>query len=431
MKTCLKCGKEFKIKIKINGKIKNLGNRKYCIECSPFGVHNTKQFHLSDSEKNERRKLWKREKRQYIPDEMRERIISLYKDGFSYKDILSKIDTSSATICKVISESGIKRSISEANKLAKLQGKGQLTDEGRRRLSENGKKAVMSGNKIWTKPEKVFKTILNEENIGVKFPEIVKGCLSLNDDENAVVIFQYPLQRYLCDFYDTEYNVVYQINGDYWHANPLLYDHNNLTKVQKNNVHHDKNRKIYIEGKGIKIIDIWESEIYWNKDLVKEKIREVRKQGNPSVLHTELAGIVTQTSHHNDEEWNKKVKDMWFKKDKKVNSLGTRDENGKFIKRETKIYKLICKNQICKKEFETAVKKQKYCCLECKGIYQRRAIRPSKEELEREVSSMPMTHIGKKYGVSDNAIKKWCKSYGIVLENRRGYWQKVEANNNL
>lgn len=50
--------------------------------------------------------------------------------------------------------------------------------------------------------------------------------------------------------------------------------------------------------------------------------------------------------------------------------------------------------------------------------------RPSKEELEKMISEIPMTRIGLKYGVSNSAIKKWCRDYGIELENRRGYWAK-------
>ncbi len=53
--------------------------------------------------------------------------------------------------------------------------------------------------------------------------------------------------------------------------------------------------------------------------------------------------------------------------------------------------------------------------------------RPSKEELKRMVSEMPMTRIGEKYGVSSNAVKKWCKSYGIQLENRLGFWTKKKG----
>lgn len=42
---CLKCGNEFKILTKIDGKIKNLSSRKYCLSCSPFNQRNTKKIH--------------------------------------------------------------------------------------------------------------------------------------------------------------------------------------------------------------------------------------------------------------------------------------------------------------------------------------------------------------------------------------------------
>lgn len=43
----------------------------------------------------------------------------------------------------------------------------------------------------------------------------------------------------------------------------------------------------------------------------------------------------------------------------------------------------------------------------------RSAVKPSKELLEEQISTMPMTVVGKLYGVSDNAVRKWAKSYGI------------------
>ncbi len=42
---------------------------------------------------------------------------------------------------------------------------------------------------------------------------------------------------------------------------------------------------------------------------------------------------------------------------------------------------------------------------------QRKVVRPSKEELEKMISEMPMVAIGKKYGVTDNAVRKWVKYY--------------------
>lgn len=46
MPTCAKCNSHFKVNILIDGKMKNLGSRKYCLTCSPFGRHNTKKIHL-------------------------------------------------------------------------------------------------------------------------------------------------------------------------------------------------------------------------------------------------------------------------------------------------------------------------------------------------------------------------------------------------
>jgi predicted RNA-binding Zn-ribbon protein involved in translation (DUF1610 family) len=60
--------------------------------------------------------------------------------------------------------------------------------------------------------------------------------------------------------------------------------------------------------------------------------------------------------------------------------------------------------------------------------YKRRKVdRPSKEELEQLIQSKPILQIGKQYGVSDNSVRKWARSYGIVLPNRRGYWQKLNS----
>ncbi len=44
MKTCVKCKREFEGFIIINGIRKNLQHRRFCLECSPWGRHNTKKL---------------------------------------------------------------------------------------------------------------------------------------------------------------------------------------------------------------------------------------------------------------------------------------------------------------------------------------------------------------------------------------------------
>ncbi len=43
-KICVKCKSEFSSIAIIDGKRKNLQNRNYCLECSPWGLHNTKKI---------------------------------------------------------------------------------------------------------------------------------------------------------------------------------------------------------------------------------------------------------------------------------------------------------------------------------------------------------------------------------------------------
>ena len=77
----------------------------------------------------------------------------------------------------------------------------------------------------------------------------------------------------------------------------------------------------------------------------------------------------------------------------------------------------------------------KFCSHSCHDQQQRltaantsgRSSKPSKEVLEVEIKIYPMTTLAVKYGVSDNTIRNWCKSYGIELENRLGYWAKQRA----
>jgi len=65
--------------------------------------------------------------------------------------------------------------------------------------------------------------------------------------------------------------------------------------------------------------------------------------------------------------------------------------------------------------------KRKFCTLICyqqfnKGKEKpksRKVLRPDKNILEQEIRNFSFLSLGKKYGVSDNTIRKWCKIYNI------------------
>ena len=101
-------------------------------------------------------------------------------------------------------------------------------------------------------------------------------------------------------------------------------------------------------------------------------------------------------------------------------SLGLSDSGSNY----TRARKLISKDNI--QLNKTFIKEKESFCLDCgKVIYPgsircnqceanaRKANHISRDELKLLIRTTPFTQIGKKYGVSDNAIRKWCDNYNL------------------
>ena len=57
-------------------------------------------------------------------------------------------------------------------------------------------------------------------------------------------------------------------------------------------------------------------------------------------------------------------------------------------------------------------------CVKCSKKLQRKVERPSKEELSQLLQKSNFSAIGRTYGVSDNAVRKWCKYYGLPYRKK-------------
>lgn len=63
----------------------------------------------------------------------------------------------------------------------------------------------------------------------------------------------------------------------------------------------------------------------------------------------------------------------------------------------------------CGKEIDSKATR----CIECARIVSRKVERPSRDELKQLIRTLPFTQIGQQFGVSDNAIRKWCDNYNL------------------
>lgn len=89
------------------------------------------------------------------------------------------------------------------------------------------------------------------------------------------------------DYYLPDHNLIIEVNGGYWHADPRLYEGKKLTRVQKHDIRVDDYKKKWALLHGIPILYIWEKDINENpsevmkilkKRLYLEKDKEDKKK---------------------------------------------------------------------------------------------------------------------------------------------------------
>lgn len=68
---------------------------------------------------------------------------------------------------------------------------------------------------------------------------------------------------------------------------------------------------------------------------------------------------------------------------------------------------------VCGKTIQST-NNDKHCSNECRGFSSRKAVHPSVEVLKEEMSKYTWEDLGRKYGVSSNAVRKWAKKYELI-----------------
>lgn len=76
--------------------------------------------------------------------------------------------------------------------------------------------------------------------------------------------------------------------------------------------------------------------------------------------------------------------------------------------------KLYCKQCGC----EITKDSKSGLCTKCSNASHRKVERPDAITLANEIINSSFVAVGKKYGVSDNAIRKWCVNYGIPTKKQ-------------
>lgn len=106
-----------------------------------------------------------------------------------------------------------------------------------------------------TAPEAAFEEILKSLNIPYTSQKIVGGKIY--------------------DFYSEKYNVLFEVDGCYWHGNPDKYAPEDLNNIQKKTIREDKKKDIIAKGYGYKILRFWETDIHKNPQKVIDSLKNL------------------------------------------------------------------------------------------------------------------------------------------------------------
>lgn len=90
---------------------------------------------------------------------------------------------------------------------------------------------------------------------------------------NYIHSFYISSIKKIYDFYLPDYNILIEVDGDFWHCNPLNYP-NPTCKTQEINLLNDKIKNEYAENNGYKLLRFWEDDINNNIKLVKQILLE-------------------------------------------------------------------------------------------------------------------------------------------------------------
>lgn len=148
-----------------------------------------------------------------------------------------------------------------------------------KKLSRNVKQVCTLLRKVGIKP--VTKNPSAYYNFTSKIEIIVSQWLL---EEGYKIKQQFPLGNFFFDFHIENTNILIEVNGDYWHCNPVIYKNGPINDTQKRLLRRDYCKKSFAKKLGYKQVVIWENDIINNSEIVKHKflteIRELNERIN-------------------------------------------------------------------------------------------------------------------------------------------------------
>ena len=76
------------------------------------------------------------------------------------------------------------------------------------------------------------------------------------------------------DFYLPKYNTIIEVDGDFYHCNPIKYPDGPICKTQEKNLKRDQQKNQWAKNNGFKLLRFWETDINNNSQQIIEILKQ-------------------------------------------------------------------------------------------------------------------------------------------------------------
>jgi very-short-patch-repair endonuclease len=128
--------------------------------------------------------------------------------------------------------------------------------------------------------KKISNSILAAYELGVYNSKLTmpeKNMMQILTEMGITYKYQCKFDKFIYDFYLLDYDIYIEVDGDYWHANPIKYM-DKLNDVQKKNINNDILKNNIMNKHNKTLLRFWESDINNNKQSVINTL-------NNTILH--------------------------------------------------------------------------------------------------------------------------------------------------
>lgn len=120
--------------------------------------------------------------------------------------------------------------------------------------------------------EKYLKKKANEMSSNMTAPE--KKVANVMKKMGIEFESQKIVSQFIYDFYIPSCNLLIEVDGDYYHGNPEIYQEGEINRMQFNNKKRDLEKSSTAKGFGYSIERFWEKDINENIDNIKKVLKK-------------------------------------------------------------------------------------------------------------------------------------------------------------